>query len=340
MNDLMHFDQTAKEYVVESMTYLDPADRKEWRQDAMLALEANNTSLEAVKNRGAMVNQLYKSVITNAKTIDFGAVEKSKGNVMALQGWKTTEKAIDTLSNLLPDSKEVKLLTEMHDTLVQTRADFEFGYKYDVELIKTLYCVMVFNMYELIDTCICVYNAKVNGGHPPKHKYAVKTAQQYLQLVKTGEWNRIMKAFKGDSKTHVAKESVEIYGSRSEPLDDDITVLEAAQLLTDVLTVFAVPIGVVFGLVTLLFGVRSLIAFFFRKSAEMSSYLHNQADLLDNITEADHTMTDEQKAKVMRNRNRVVSLAAFIDTKILKAEQEADKDVAVYEAGRCCYESF
>ena len=249
MNDLMHFDQTAKEYVVESMTYLDPADRKEWRQDAMLALEANNTSLEAVKNRGAMVNQLYKSVITNAKTIDFGAVEKSKGNVMALQGWKTTEKAIDTLSNLLPDSKEVKLLTEMHDTLVQTRADFEFGYKYDVELIKTLYCVMVFNMYELIDTCICVYNAKVNGGHPPKHKYAVKTAQQYLQLVKTGEWNRIMKAFKGDSKTHVAKESVEIYGSRSEPLDDDITVLEAAQLLTDVLTVFAVPIGVVFGLV-------------------------------------------------------------------------------------------
>ena len=62
----------------------------------------------------------------------------------------------------------------------------------------------------------------------------------------------------------------------------------------------------------------------------MSSYLHNQADLLDNITEADHTMTDEQKAKVMRNRNRVVSLAAFIDTKILKAEKEADKDVAVY----------
>ena len=329
MSELMNFESIAKERVMESMTYLDPSDRKEWRVDALLALETNNVSLDATKNRGALLNSLYKTVVADAKTVNFGKVDASKGNIMNLPGWKTTEKSIDTLSKLVPDAKEVKVLTDLHDALVQCRPDFEYGYKYDIELVKTIYCVMVFNMYELIDTCICVYSAKVNGGHPPKHKYAVTTAQQYIQLVKSGEWNRIMKAYKS-GKSAPAKECVEVYAEQMHLDDEDMSATEAANLLTDIFEVISFPVSCVFGLVTLLFGIRALIAFFYRKSAELSSYLHNQADLLDNITEADRTMTDEQKQQVMKTRNKIVSVAAYIDTKILKAEKEADKDQAAY----------
>lgn len=329
-------EQMAVAYAQEAVTLVDAKQRKEFDGFMKSALEATNVAKNP-KDRGILVNQLYRTVVASAKGIDFGKVPESKGNIMNLQGWKTTQNAIDTLSTLLPPdtNPEVKTLIELHDFLVSARPDFEFGYKYNIELLKTLYCVMVFCMYDLIDTCICLYSSTINGGQKPKHAYAYNAAQQYVALYKSGEWGKMMKGIK-DAPSGATEGLILVGGD----VDDDLFSqslfgLESwvSELKDDpfgAVSQLPLPIKIVASVIAILFVTRKLIAFFFRKSASLTQYLHNQAELLDNAMKTDTTMNEKARQKSERLRDRMTALAAFIDTKILRAEKACQKDEVAF----------
>ena len=312
MNDIMI------DHIVEYTSALEACDRIQFRKDITSALAMESADPKA---RGAIVNSLYQDVATSAKMVNFGKIPNSHGDIMSLEHWDITAKGISYLNDLIPGTDRLKTLNDMQDFLISARADFEYGYKYDIEIIKTLYCVMVMCMYDLFDSCIVQYSNTVNGNNfPVGHEYAYRSANQYITMYKSGEWAVFMRSMK-NPKVAAAGESY---------LINQITA-PAEEGLADVSDVVS---GGPFGLigtaaaafVIILMASRGLIRYFFRKSAQATVYLRNQAEFLDSVTMKDSSITPETKNKVERQKNKMISLAAWIDRNILKAEKSADAD--------------
>lgn len=299
----------AMENVTTLVTALNTTDRFEFKKNIMGALEGADA-----ESRGALVNTLYKDVIESSKNIDFGKIPLSYGDVMKLQSWNITDRSINTLAKLLSNSDRVKTLLELENFLVARRSDFAYGFKYDNIMLKTLYNIMTMCMYDLIDSCVVEYANTVNGSKTPiKHAYAYNSAKQYVAMYKSGEWAKVVKQLQSAKVAAVG----ENFTLSTE--DNEIAIEDFVASITSVGVVIA-------GIIALFMSSRGLIRYFLAKSAKYSVYLKNEAEFLDNISSNDGTLTDVEREKASRRVNKMTALAAWIDTKILKAEAVAAKE--------------
>lgn len=217
------------------------------------------------------------------------------------------------------------------------KKDFEYGFKYDIEIIKILYGYMVEAYYELMNIIILNYSIPMTlpatriSNNPMYYNDTTvyKSCNTILDLYESGEWKKLMNSLK-NSKV-AAAESFAFDGSTGNFAiatvnDDPFAVLEGDIIDTviDFAKVGVVVVGVV---VTLFFAIRSLIAYFFRKMNSYKSHLENQATLLDTIAKTDSSLTPEQKEVIERRRDKMQAKAAEISRKIFKADKEAKEDM-------------
>ena len=306
--------------------------------------------------RAALVSKLYEFCI-RPNNIDYGKIPDSRGNILKLQGYNTTSKAIELLNELMVMDNtqgEIKTLNDFHDMLLNCRSDFEYGFKYDIQLIKTLYCNMVLSLYELIDMCIVSYSEFVKNEKMkkpairPQRKtdtVLVRAVRGYLASYKSGEWAKAMKALK-DPKIAAIGESylqmeinaianedpaMEAKANKYTPISDVISMIGDNMKNSEgnISLPYKLMIGVA-GFVALLNFLRWGIRWFMRKSANVSSYLERQSELLKDASEAESssgTSTEKQDEKRQKWYIKMHNMAEFINNKILKMNSKVEEDI-------------
>ena len=298
------------------------------------ALEGQN----AVAGRAKLVAKLYEFCISPTD-IDYGKIPDSRGNILKLKGYDTTAKAISTLNDLMTmDSvqNELRILNDFHDMLINCRSDFEYGYRYNIQILQSLYQNMVLSLYELIDMCIVSYSeylktaeAKKPVIRPIRKKdtLLLKSVKAYLAAYKNGEWAKMMKALK-DPKVAAAGESVFQLDINAAAYSDFARVVGVAN--EGILDVLAVGGGIIIALYVIFNALRSAIRFFMRMSGKIGGYLETQEELIKGAAEAE-AESGYSDEKVTEKRQRFVikihSMAEFFNNKILRADRLAEQDI-------------
>lgn len=299
--------------------------------------------------RAALIANLYEFCI-RPNNIDYGKIPDSRGNILKLQGYNTTSKAIELLNELMKldnTQNEIKILNDYHDMLLNCRADFEYGFKYDIRLIRTLYCNMVLSLYELIDMCIVSYSEFVknqNMAKPaikPQRKtdsILLRSIRGYLAAYKNGEWGKVMKALKDPKIAATGESYIQMecnaianedyafeasFNKNSSIVDVTSSIWGSANLP------FKILIGITGFLVFLNF-LRWMIRWFMRKAASTSSYLERQSELLRDASEAESSAgisTQKQDEKRQKWYVKLHNMAEFINNKIIKVNQKVEEDI-------------
>lgn len=321
-----YMNEVLMESIMDFVTAQPASDQMIYRR----ALEATEPA-----GRARLVVKLYEECL-RSNNVDYGSIPDSRGNILKLKHYDTTAETIDLLNKLFKDqtlTNELKLLNDYHDMLLKSRDDFEYAYKYNIEIIKVMYCNMVRALYDLIDMCVVSYaeylkNAKENA---PKMRTVrktdtllVKCVKQYLALYKKGDWARMMKFFKdpaiaraNESYLHMQLESLayteaplmEADGDSQNKNDksttgriiDGFTKIFSDEFKNDHPTLGGLArigrgVVVVLGALIVAFhALRGMIRFFIRSSGKIASYTERQADLLKESMDAAASRGDDNE---------------------------------------------
>jgi hypothetical protein len=275
---------------------------------------------EAVLNpegRSKMIQKLYADIISK-NNIDYGKIPLSKGNVTAYEHYGDISKTLEILNSLLDEKnvEELNLTNKLHNLLITGRGDFEFGFKFDIEFLKLTYNTLTMTLHDMINLCIVAY---VDYLKEVKHiefqfktfkradRMVLKATRDFIKSYEKGEWSKIVAHFKKNSSNFVGT----------------LLTYAVPMLPTSVM----VSGGVVLGIVALLFTIRTLIYLYYSSSMKINQYIKVQSDFLkvsiDNSADGNTDSLDKQK-RLLQNLS---SITNFIETKVLKTEKDASKEL-------------
>lgn len=328
--------------VFEAMNAIPAQERFDFKRKADKTLAPKGNAMDQAK----VANVLYRDILKEATRVSknpmttYSIAMKTKGDITKMPDWDTTVKCNNALMHAFTSGKPdpyYSTLSKMDKMMTACKKDFEYGFKYDIEIIKILYGYMVEAYYELMNIIILNYSIPMTfpatrmSNNPMYYNDTTvyKSCNTILDLYESGEWKKLMNSLK-NSKV-AAAESFAFDGSTGNFAiatvnDDPFAVLEGDIIDTviDFAKVGVVVVGVV---VTLFFAIRSLIAYFFRKMSSYKNNLENQATLLDTIAKTDSSLTPEQKEVIERRRDKMQAKAAEISRKIFKADKEAKEEM-------------
>lgn len=332
-------------FVFETMNALPAQERMEFKRKANAVLAPKGDP----KEQASLMNYLYRAILkasadgTDANSM-YAFASKSKGDITKMEDWKIVVDCSDSLNDLY-DRSDIEIRAPMktaNDLLQMLKAEkknFEYGFKYNIEILKVIYCYLVEAYYELLDAASMYISVYYRPSPRPYHKFVssmrkdtivVTNVNMILDMYKNGEWAKFMKQIQ-NSKV-AASESFCFSGESgtftiATQKEDPFVALEGGSIFEDILGFAGVGIVSVGVIITIFYAIRGLIAYFFRKSNSYKNYLENQARLLDIIASNDDTMTEDQKEKILRKKDKMTALGASIERKILKADKEAKEDM-------------
>lgn len=328
--------------VFEAMNAIPVQERFDFKRKADKTLAPKGNAMDQAK----VANALYRNILKTASSVSkdpkstYSYAMKSKGDITKMPDWKLAldcKNAIDRIYASYTTDPYYSTFVRMDKMITACKKDFEYGFKYDIDIIQILYGYMVEAYYEMMDVITMRYSTSMmidTTPRPVKTQYyngmmILNACNTIVDLYESGEWKKLMNSLK-NSKV-AAAESFAFDGSTGNFAiatvnDDPFAVLEGDIIDTviDFAKVGVVVVGVV---VTLFFAIRSLIAYFFRKMNSYKSHLENQATLLDTIAKTDSSLTPEQKEVIERRRDKMQAKAAEISRKIFKADKEAKEDM-------------
>lgn len=324
-------------------------------QDSCDRLHYKDIAIESITNtpgKGRLVQQLYADIIAKSN-IDFGDIPASKGDLTRCKNYDLAASSVDTINKLFEGStlpNEIKSLNEFHELLIALRGDFEFGFKFDVEIIKLSYNVLVMSFYEMIDICILAYANYLKEVKNVDFKF--KTAKgkdamvlvyvnSFIQSYKKGEWGAIMKQFKGNSSNLLgnilsqAQSGIPLGSTNPTSPGINISLPNPSGVVNALGTAgnwvagkIGTPAGKVatwvVAAVAIFLIIRSLIYFFITKSAKVSNWAKTQTEFLK--WNADNGNNTKEGAVMQSNvREKLEDITDIIESKILKTEDMAKK---------------
>ena len=289
-----------------------------YRAEMRAVLEAKNSD----EMTSEVINKMYLEVKSKTKGYNVDDIDDSRGNIMKVKGYDITADAIDAINRLMGDQKIdcVDLMNDLHDMILSCRSDFEHGYRYNVDMIKVIYETLVLDLYEIVDMCICAYTAMMRNPSQKDFRfkdltdYRSKTAisqsaSGFVGLYKKGDFGRLMKVLR-------------------DPKMAGSTTVEAME---------GIGTGILLAAVISPLVIRSVIGFirlavnsFFVKAVKLDDYLNTQSEFLHTAIEAEKNLGDDPNAIAKQEKalNALERLSAFIETKILKVDKEASKQIA------------
>ena len=268
--------------------------------------------------RSKMIQKLYADIISKSN-IDYGKIPLSKGNLTAYEYYDNITQSLDTLNSLLEghNVEELTLLNNLHNMIVSCRGDFEFGFRFDIEFIKLTYNTMVMTIHEMINLCIVSYVDYLKEVKQVDYKFktlkrsdraVVKSTRDFMKSYEKGEWTKLMLHFKKNSSNFIG-------------------TLLAATASMSIPTGVAATGGVILGVVALLFSIRTLIYLYYSSAMKMNQYLKIQPEFLkvsiENASDSNLTSLEKQK----RMLSNLESISNLIETKVLKTEKDASKEM-------------
>lgn len=299
-----------------------------------------------------LLQKLYNDIIARSN-VDFGSIPDTKGNLLRYKEYPLMQQSMDAINRLFEGvpSENVKMMNELHDMIISCRKDYEFGFAYDIEILKLTYNSTVMSLYEMINLCILTYTKKMKdkagielGTKKDKNNLIlIRNVKGLLKQYKEGQWAKIIATFKKDPRmmdVTVANESLwgtkivqKIVKGKTENVIVNRTLGDAVKSAVDIhnkIPAFIrIPLDVVAVLVTLLFIIRGFVALFYSGSARINDYSKTQKAFLDAAIqqEKEDGTPDTVISKHTKLSERLSNISTFIETKIFRMNKEAKKDI-------------
>jgi hypothetical protein len=303
------------------------------------------------ESNAIILQKLYTDIISKSN-IDFGNIPDSRGNLIKYTGYSLMQQSMGLINQLFQGvaSDEVTMMNQLHDMIISCKKDYEFGYSFDIEIIKLAYCLAVSSLYEMINICILAYTKKMRSDANIEFDFSkvkkkdvliLSNTKSLLKSYTSGQWGKMIAALKKDPHmldTEVANEAAgSIFGQKVSFGEGVKAVVGSIQKIPKAI---AIPVAIVAALISLLFIIRNLIYIFYSGSIKIKDYAKTQKEFVDLAIQQEK---EDGEPDVIIKRHtklseRLSSIANFIEVKILHTNQKAKDELATsnkenYNAG-------
>lgn len=204
-------------------------------QDPKTYFKYMDVAVEGIVNpetRVKLLTRLYDDLMKKG-FIDFDKIPLSKGDFTKYVHFKNLTNTIEILGKLTKgyDLEDFKKTQDLYNMIIGCRSDFEYGYKFDIELIKFAYNTMVLALHRAVDISIMSYieytkervnekasngffenvnakltNVALNRKYPDKVHLSQSAIKErllimegighILKLYENGDWTKMINSFK------------------------------------------------------------------------------------------------------------------------------------------------
>lgn len=278
--------------------------------------------------KGQLIQKLYLDILGKSN-IDFGKIPNSKGNFANYEHYQMIQESIDALNMLMENKpKELEILNKLNENIITLRSDFEFGFKFDIEIIQLTYNMSVMTLFGLLNYCVSVYTnylKEVNGitmkfGKVKKNDLiVVNSAASLNKIFSSGEWTNIVKTFKGKDSHLLGS----ILGAATSFSTQGIGAALSAVASSPI----AIPVIVTVSVVSLLVILRWVIYYFYELSAKVDSFVSIQKEFLDTYMSRTKD-SDTAVAKQQKMLAKLEGISNTIDARIFRADTAAKREIS------------
>lgn len=285
-----------------------------------------DVAIEGIVNpqtRVKMVQRLYEDLLAHSD-IDFGCIPDTKGDFTKYRHYKIITNTIESFSKLSCKNnvQEIEMCEKLFNMLIACRSDFEYGYKFEVDLIKVSYCTLVIALHRMIDLAIMrtVEVSKQLGGfnfqvaHSKCNDLLVyQSVKGIIKSYDKGEWTEMINSFKK---------------GRSNFMGPFGAALKSAGLITGAgtATVLTATGTVAFAIVSLLvivLCVRKLVYLFYSSAYKINDSINRYKGFLEYAMNNENNESARLKQKACLDKmNRIHDV---IETKIFAENDKAKK---------------
>lgn len=309
----------------------------------------------SVETKANLLQKLYTDIVSKSN-MDVGQIPDSQGVLTKYKGYKTMTEAMGYLNQLFQGtpSDEITMMNKLHDIIIACRKDYEFGYKFDVEILKISYCVSVLTLYELINICILAYTTEMRKDAGIKFDFkkikkkdvlVIRGAKSLIKSYETGQWSKLTNEIKKDPSIIgigngvVATEGISLKGftDAAKKVDGMLfkdtsigdAVDSAKKAINNIPGIVKIPAMIIVGAIAVLISVRTLVNFFFCSSSKLRDFLRTQQDFINFVVqqEKEDGTLDTVISKHTKLADRLGNIASFIEVHILKTNTDAKKAI-------------
>lgn len=182
-------------------------------KDQFKYLSVATEGINNPESRVKMVSKLYEDLMKHGN-VDFGPIPVCKGDLTKYKYHKDIVEQIKRLEALIGNDycKEFELTQKLYNMIIGSRADFEYGFKFEVELIQFTFNTCVLALHKMIDISIAKYikgattQPLTTGAATPVNYANSKGSYENLLIVQgvagilkiydKGEWTEMINSFK------------------------------------------------------------------------------------------------------------------------------------------------
>lgn len=311
----------------------------------------------SIETKANLLQKLYTDIVSKSN-MDVGQIPDSQGVITKYKGYKTMCEAMGYLNQLFQGtpSDEITMMNKLHDIIISCRKDYEFGYKFDVELLKISYCVSVLTLHELINICILTYTTEMRKDAGIKLDFkkikkkdvlVIRGAKSLIKSYETGQWTKLTNEIKKDptiigiGNGVVATEAISVkgftdavnkFGDKLFATKSIGDTVDAAKTAYKNLPGFIkIPATIIAGSITIFIALRTLVNVFFCSSSKLRDFLRTQQEFINFAVqqEKEDGTLDTVISKHTKLADRLGNIASFIEVHILKTNVDAKKALEV-----------
>lgn len=309
----------------------------------------------SAETNAILLQNLYNDIIARSN-VDYGTIPDSQGVLIKYKEYDLMVQSMDKINSLFGNTptEEVTMMNKLHDMIITCKKDYEFGYKFNVEIVKIAYCTAVLTLYELINICILEYTSKLRSKSGIGFKFnkvkkkdilILRGAKSLLKSYETGQWTRMMNEFKKDPSIIGLATEAGIFdksiGEMVEPFINKYNIMggpgAAAKFnpkglvnaVSAGINKIPLPIKIIAIVIGIFIAIRELIVVFFNSAMKMKDYLRTQKEFVDATIsqELQDGTPDAVINKHQKLAERLEGIANFIEVRVLKTNTDAKKDL-------------
>lgn len=288
-------------------------------RDRINYLDVVTEAMEGTGTRGQLIQKLYNDCLKKA-TFDYGKIGNSKGNVTKYEHYDKLMATRDCLVELTSGSvvDTLQAFDKLHNILIESRADFEMGYKFNIEFIQLTYKTLVLSLHQLIDMSISevtdylrdALQMQLSGGKPvvrtQLNSIVITNVNAFIKSYEKGEWAKLMSGFKRDKQGFMG-------------------AVVAGVIAGGPATVALAIGGILIGILLM---IRGLIYFYYNSKTRLRDYAESEAAILKKHIELEADKNSSAVDKQKKMLDFLEGLRDLSNGRNRKSEEAAQKDLA------------
>lgn len=292
----------------------------------------------SAESNAILLQKLYSDIISKSN-IDFGSIPDSRGDFLKYKEYSVMEQAMDKLNKLFEGiaSDEITLMNQLNDMIISCRKDFEFGYKFDIEILKITYCTSIMTLHEMISICILSFTQRMRkesgisfnfSNTKKKDILVIKTTKSLIKAYNNGQWSKMINALKKDPNlmnNNIANEAIAPIAGMT--FGEGIKMIGAG--IAAIPKFISIPLAVIASFILILILVRNLIYIFYCGSISVRDYTKSEKELVDIVISKEKEEGTNNKVidKHTKISEALHNIANFIEVKILNNDKQAKKEL-------------